>query len=51
MGPSNALDLRLIIIAIYATSMEVLKQLKKKKKSETQITNNFLQEIKFSLLV
>jgi hypothetical protein len=26
MGPSNALDLRLIIVAIYATSMEVLKQ-------------------------
>jgi hypothetical protein len=31
MGPSNALDLRLITEAIYATSMEVLKQLKRKK--------------------
>jgi hypothetical protein len=31
MGPSNALDLRLIIVAIYATSMEVLKQLKIKR--------------------
>jgi hypothetical protein len=31
MGPSNALDLRLITVAIYATSMEVLKQLKRKK--------------------
>lgn len=31
MGPSNALDLRLIIVAICATSMEVLKQVKRKK--------------------
>jgi hypothetical protein len=31
MDPSNALDLRLITIAIYATSMKVLKQWKRKK--------------------
>jgi hypothetical protein len=34
MGLSNALDLKLIIVAIYATSMEVLRQLYKRKKEE-----------------
>jgi hypothetical protein len=50
MGPFNALDLRLIIIAIYVTSMEVLKPFKKRRRVKLKLPINFCKKLSFPSL-